>query len=377
MDEQRSRHPFHMYDAIIAQPEAFVRALEKNETAMDGFAAEVASCGRLFIVGIGTSYHAARIGEYLFREYGGGLDARAVHSFDFALYGPAPAPEDCVVGVSHRGTKRYTARALERARKAGCRTALVTGEVGVATDRVEPDATPTSERGTVSTESGAVFRTVAQERSAAHTVSYTTAISILAHLAARVGYHRTGSGVLGEGFLREEIPAALRAALGAEVEVERLAREHVGRRRIWLVGGGPSAVTAEEVALKIKETSYLQAEGMSTETMLHGPFQCVEADDLFILVAPAGAAQERTLEVAELVEEIGGACLVVGDGTKDPQENAETLTVPQVPEPFGALTCLVPLQLFAYHLALARGTNPDAFRTDDPRFARADVSGRL
>ena len=116
---------------------------------------------------------------------------------------------------------------------------------------------------------------------------------------------------------------------------------------------------------------------MSTETMLHGPFQCVEADDLFILVTPAGAAQERTLEVAELVEEIGGACLVIGDGTQDPQENAETLTVPQVPEPFGALTCLVPLQLFTYHLALVRGTNPDAFRTDDPRFARADVSGRL
>ena len=359
MDEQRSRHPFHMYDAIIAQPGAFVRALEKNETAVDEFASEAASCGRLFIVGIGTSYHAARIGEHLFREYDG-LDARAVHSYDFALYGPALAPGDCVVGVSHRGTKRYTARALERAREAGCRTALVTGEGG-----------------TVSVGADAVFRTVAQERSAAHTVSYTTAISILAHLAERVGRHRTGSGVPGEGFLRKEIPAALRAALGAEGEVERLAREHVGRRRIWLVGGGPSAVTAEEVALKIKETSYLQAEGMSTETMLHGPFQCVEADDLFILVAPAGTAQERTLEIAELVEEIGGACLVVGDGTEVPQENAETLTVPQVPEPFGALTCLVPLQLFTYHLALVRGTNPDAFRTDDPRFARADVSGRL
>jgi glucosamine--fructose-6-phosphate aminotransferase (isomerizing) len=55
----------------------------------------------------------------------------------------------------------------------------------------------------------------------------------------------------------------------------------------------------------------------------------------------------------------------------------DLITVPPVPEPFSALTCLVPLQLFAYHLALARGTNPDAFRTDDPRFARADVSGRL
>jgi len=349
-----------MYDAILAQPEAFVNVLEKNGAVVDEFAADAASCGRLFIIGIGTSYHAARVGEHLIREYSGGLDVRAVHSFDFALYGPELAPGDCVVGVSHRGTKRYTAQALGRAIEAGCRTALVTGEGGK-----------------VSVEVGTVFRTVAQERSSAHTVSYTTAVSVLAHLAGRIGYHRTGAEVLSMRFLHEELPMALRKTLGTEEQVEALAREHVGRRRIWLLGGGPSAVTAEEVALKIKETSYLQAEGMSTETMLHGPFQCVEAEDLFVLIAPAGAARERTLEVAELVDEVGGACLTVGDGTPEVSRETNLLCVPEVPEPFNALTCLAPLQLFTYYLALARGMNPDTFRTDDPRFARADVSGRL
>jgi glutamine---fructose-6-phosphate transaminase (isomerizing) len=350
-----------MYDAIFAQPEAFVRVLEKNGTAVDKFAAGASSCERLFLVGIGTSYHAARVGEHLFRGYGGGLDARAIHSFDFTLYGPELTPRDCVVGVSHRGTKRYTARALERASASGCRTALVTGEGA-----------------SVSVEAGAVFSTVAQERSAAHTMSYTAAVSVLAHLAGRIGHHRTGSGTLPEAFLRNELPAALGAALGAEERVASLAREHLTRRRIWILGGGPSAVTAEEVALKIKETSYLQAEGASTEMMLHGPFQCVEAEDLFVLIAPAGAAQERTLEVAELAAEIGGSCLFVGDGTTHPpQGTAELLAVQEVPEPFSALSCVVPLQLFAYHLALARGTNPDNFRADDARFARADVSGRL
>ena len=361
MDERRDHHPFHMYDGIFAQPEAFVRVLENNRAAVDEFAAGASSCERLFLVGIGTSYHAARVGEHLFREYGGGLDVRAVHAFDFALYGPELAPGDCVVGVSHRGTKRYTARALQRALESGCLTALVTGEGA-----------------SVSVRTGAVFRTVAQERSAAHTVSYTAAISILAHLAGRIGYHRTGLETPPEVFLRDELPAALGAALDAEERVKALAREHLARRRIWALGGGPSAVVAEEVALKIKETSYLQAEGMSTETMLHGPFQCVEAEDLFVLVAPTGAAQVRTLEVAELVAEIGGSCLVIGDrATEPPQGAAELLAVPEVPEPFSALTCLVPLQLFAYHLALARGTNPDNFRADDLRFARADVSGRL
>jgi glucosamine--fructose-6-phosphate aminotransferase (isomerizing) len=117
---------------------------------------------------------------------------------------------------------------------------------------------------------------------------------------------------------------------------------------------------------------------MPTETMLHGPFQCVEADDLFVLIAPSGAARERTLEVAELVEEVGAPYVIFGDETTEARPSAAgVLRVPEVPEPFSALTCLVPLQLFAYHLALARGTNPDSFRGDDPRFARADVSGRL
>jgi glucosamine--fructose-6-phosphate aminotransferase (isomerizing) len=295
------------------------------------------------------------------RAYGGGIDVRAVHSFDLALYGPELRQEDCVVAVSHRGAKRYTALALEQAREKGCPTALITGEAGSGEGRADT-----------------VLRTVSQERSPAHTVSYTTAVVVLAHLAGRVGYHRTGSATLPAGLLHREVPAALRAALATEEQVAALAREHVRRRRIWLLGGGPSAVTARETALKIKETSYLQAEGMPTETMLHGPFQCVEADDLFILLAPAGAARERTLEVAELVEEVGAPYGIFGDDTTETRPNAAgVLRVPEVPEPFSALSCLVPLQLFAYHLALARGTNPDSFRGDDPRFARADVSARL
>ena len=359
--EPRSSHPFFMHDAILAQPEAFVRAVERNEEAIDEFASRIASRERIFLAGIGTSHHASLVGEHLMRAYGGGPDVRAFHSFDLALYGPELRPEDSVIAVSHRGAKRYTALALERAREIGCLTALITGEGG---------------SGEGSADTG--FRTVAQERSPAHTVSYTSAVAVLALLAGRLGYYRTGSATLADEVLREGVPDALRAALGTEEEVAALAREHVGRRRIWLAGGGPGAVTATETALKIKETSYLQAEGMPTETMLHGPFQCVEADDLFVLIAPSGAAMERTLEVAELAEEVGAQYLILGDDTTGTRPAAAgVLRVPEVPEPFSALSCIVPLQLFAYHLALARGTNPDSFRGDDPRFARANVSGRL
>jgi glutamine---fructose-6-phosphate transaminase (isomerizing) len=233
--DTRNAHPYHMHEAILAQPDAFVRVVEHNDDSVDRFASRMASCERIFLAGIGTSHHATLVGEHLMRTYGGGPDARAVHSFDLALYGSELRPDDCLVAVSHRGAKRYTALALEMAREKGCLTALVTGEGGGGEGRAD-----------------AVFRTVAQEHSSAHTVSYTSAVAVLALLAGRLGYHRGGSNTLPDGLLREEIPAALRTALGAEEQVEELAREHVGRRRIWLLGGGPSGVTATETALKIK-----------------------------------------------------------------------------------------------------------------------------
>ena len=162
------------------------------------------------------------------------------------------------------------------------------------------------------------------------------------------------------------------------------AQEHRHHRRIWITGGGPSAITAHEVALKIKETSYLQAEGLAIEAFLHGPFQCVESEDLFILIAPSGAAQSRVAEIGPMVRDIGANYLVVSDGTAEILTSgslaggaAASIVVPRVPEPFSALTCLVPLQLFAYHLALACGCDPDGFRKDDPRFAQANARIKL
>ncbi|NEP33347.1 MULTISPECIES: SIS domain-containing protein [unclassified Moorena] len=361
--EQRVKHPFHIYEAILAQPQAFAHAARCNERLIDQCAARIASCERLFTVGIGTSHYAAQVGEHLMRLYGGELFTQAVHSFDFALYGLRITPRDCVIGISHRGNKLYTVESLKHAREAGCYTVFITGEGG-ANEAVQTDITLT---------------TVAQDKSSAHTVSYIGAISVLSALAERIGYHRTGASFLTKNFLHHELPEALLTALETENEIALLAHEYVNRRRIWLVGGGPNAVTAHEIALKIKETSYLQAEGMSIETILHGPFQCAEAEDLFVLIAPAGAAQGRVIELVGLIQEIGAASLVISDGTAESLQTDATswVAVPKVPEPFCSITCLVPLQLFTYYLALERGTNPDGFRLEDPRFARARSLIRL
>lgn len=345
--------PFHMHRAIHSQPEAVARTIDRAWAEADELASRIAASARVLLVGIGTSFHAARIGEYLFRS--AGCDARAVRSFDFALYGPDLSSSDCVIGISHRGSKRYSIQAMDRARQAGAATILVSGEGGAPHDSAD-----------------AIVRTVAQEQSSAHTISYTTAAAVLAALAVQTAPRRGVSAVTSEAFLRSELPAALQAGLRAEGHVRELARSHVDRRRIWLTGAGPSAVTAEEIALKIKETSYLQAEGLSVEALIHGPFCCVEADDLFVLIAPSGPGRARTAELADLVDALGASCLVVEDEPGDAlgPASADRLVLPQVPETLSALTCVVPLQLFAYHLARTRGTNPDSFRADDPGFPR-------
>jgi glucosamine--fructose-6-phosphate aminotransferase (isomerizing) len=354
---QSTQHPFHMYDAITAQPQAYADTIKRIRPQAEQIAPRLAQAQRLFLVGIGTSSHAAQVGYHLFRHYGVTIPTQFCHSFDFALYGPELTAHDAVIIVSHRGAKRYGLAAIQRAKEAGCYTLLITGQGEPASMQYADD----------------VFTTTIQDPSSAHTISYTGSQAALAALAEALSAHQSGNRLYPATFLDSELPDILRQCLQKEDQVRTQAAEHLHRRRFWLTGGGPSGITAQEIALKIKETSYLQAEGMPVEVLLHGPLQCVEPEDLFLLIAPAGPAQPRIEELAAMLQDIGAPYLVVADETAGSitPGAVDVIDVPSVPEPFTTLTCLIPLQLLAYHQALLRGTNPDGFRLDDPRFASA------
>lgn len=361
--ERATSHPYNMLQHVHDQPEALANAVARNHAAVEQYAAQVATLDRLYIVGIGTSYHAALMGQYFARAYGGGVQAIAIDSFDFIHYGPELTEHDAVVVISHTGRKSYSLESLERAKASPALTALVTGEEGAARhDAVEH-----------------LFVTTSPEGSATYTFSYTAALGVLADLAASIGQQRTGSATLPASALSRELPDAMRAALGCEEQMKELADRYAGNRRIWLAGSGPAGVTALEVALKIKEAAYLMAEGFTTEMMLHGPFQCVDPADLMILVAPEGPGQARTLDLAKETKEIGLDLIVVSDGSSGEIEALAdaVVTVPGIVEPLSAISTLVPLHHFAYWLAIACGTNPDRFRLDDERFARAYALAKL
>lgn len=345
----RSGHPYHMHDAIYAQPGALRLLTRGQGSTLAAAAARLAAAPRLWVTGIGSSWHAALVGEALLARVGGlGPRVRAVDAFDLVEYG-ADADEAAVVAITHRGTNRYAGAALSRARAAGAAAVAVTGKGG--------DGPAGAEH---------LLRTVEPESSSCHTVSYTSALAMLGALAAAVGGDDATAREL------DAIPDQLALLLGQE-SWEELAARFAGRRRYWLVGGGPNLATAYEGALKLSEAAWMPAVGLGCEQFLHGPWAALEPDDVVVLIAPPGPSHARCLDVARVAAEIGTplVALVAEDDREIAPLAAETIALPGVSELLSPIVAVVPLQLLTYHLAVKAGANPDTMRAEQPAYGRA------
>src|SRR5256712_5110178 len=346
----RAGHPYYMHDAIYAQPGALRLVTRGQGELIAGAAARLKTMDRMLLSGIGTSWHATLVGELLMAHAGRlGHRARAFHSFEFKSYWPEPDARTGVIVVSHRGGKRDSVEALAKARAGGGVGVAITGK---------------GAEGLASADY--VLHTVDQEKSAAHTVSYTCALALLAALAAAVG---------DDDDLAHELlamPDQLALLLGQESWAE-LAARFADRRRYWFVGGGPNAATAYEAALKMSEANHATALGLNSEQFLHGPWCGLEREDVLFLIAPPGRSYERCLTAARAAREIGASIVaIVQDGDRDIRSlAAETIVLPTIPELLSPILTIVPLQLFTYHLALLRGVNPDTMRADEPDHGRA------
>lgn len=361
MDASRRRtiHPYHMYDAIQAQPALVAEVMQANTTPLAQAAELLAQQQGLYLCGIGTSFHAALIGEYLMHLIAGDhLLAHAVHSFEFVRYPRRIRERTAVLVVSHRGTKHYSLQALERANRHGAPTVTITGKGS----------------GEGIHKAGIVMITVEQELSAAHTKSYTTALSLLAALALRLG-RGTGQDVGAAEEQWARVPELMTRALRAEGQVKEIAQALVGKACIVFVGGGPNAATAYEVALKMKETNYTPCEGVHVEQFLHGPVAGLSEEMAVWIVAPPGPSYARCLDVAKAAKAIGATTIaLVQEGDQELSRTAaHVIHLPAVLEALSPLIYVIPLQLFSYYVALAKGTNPDTFHLDDPRHQQAET----
>jgi glucosamine--fructose-6-phosphate aminotransferase (isomerizing) len=290
---------------IRAQPDALRRiaGLELREQTT-----RLAAGEHVWIVGTGSSWHAAELGAAMFAR--AGIDARAATSNDFALRAPLRAGDGVIV-LSHTGTTAYAKASRQRALDLGAETLSITGD-GVGW----PEAIETGPR----------------ERAETYTRSYTTVLAVLALLAGELGAEGLGPEAV------VEAADAVERALEAELEVPD------DRRLIVLAGLGPYAVTAREGALKLREAARLPAEGFDAEYLLHGNAVPLNGDDVLIAVGSDPDGFVSRLAAAARAE---GVPTVELDGpTLDDELTA------QIP-----LT--VPLQLLALRRAVARNQDPD------------------
>ncbi len=340
-----------MYQTMQGQPAELRRLLAEGWEPATRAAALLNDAERVTLTGIGTSYHAALVGSWLLRA--AGVDARAVLSFDLARY-PVSYPlgaTDAVIVMAHTGVKSFSGAAMARAAAAGA-TVLSVGS-----------------RTAEHPGSNLVLRTTDRETSAAYTASHLLAMTALAQVAVALGEHRGAPAITGFRDALDRLPGQVEGVLAREAEIEPVARAAVERRG-YVAATGPNEATALELVIKAREAAHAHIDALAAEQFLHGPMVAVNAGDQAILINVPGAGTERIGEIAATLAAMGVDLWLVGQGAKTVPD-ATVFALPELPETLSPLLTVIPMQLCAYGMAVARRLNPDTFRRDDPRYAAA------
>lgn len=362
--------PTKLYRSIHAQPTA-LRTLLEDWDGPSQAAQQLVQTRRILIAGIGTSLHAAMIGQYMLRL--AGADAWAVRSYECVTYPQPLRADDAVIIISHRGSKLYSAQAMQEAQEAQVLTIGITG------------------KNTKMQGASITLETVDQDPSPTHSISYTAALTRLAQIAARLAIlngKQEQAQRLEQGLAL--LPTQMEQILARESEIQQIAQEAVGQqRRIYFVGAGPNAATAFEGALKAKEAAYVTAEGFELEQAIHGPLVAFENKDLLIPINVNSAGQTRVTDFLLALSEIDAHTWLIGEAPGPQTEVlfhrdnwsrfalADSASLSSLPEELTPLLAALPVQLLADFLATARGTDADAFRLDHEVYKRANARLRL
>jgi glucosamine--fructose-6-phosphate aminotransferase (isomerizing) len=330
-----------MRDEIRQQP-AVVARLTADQTRFRDAARDARAAGARFVLYVarGTSDNAAVYGKYLATILAGLPAGLAVPSAA-TLYGARIDFRDCLaIGVSQSGQTPDVAAYLAAARAGGAYTLAVTN------DADSPLA-------------GAAHRVLAtgagEERAVAATKTYTAQLAVLAAFWAAWAGDRELSAALAA-----DAPAAVEAALATEGAVRAVADRLAAADRLIVAGRGFNYATALETALKVEETCYLAAMPFSAADLLHGPVAMIEPHYPVVLFAPDGAARDGVLGLEGELRRRGAETFVVADQAARTAGAAGVVTLPRrLPEALSPLAAVVPGQLLALHLSLARGLDPD------------------
>ncbi len=349
-------HAHFMSKEIFEQPDALRTCmrgridLDQGRVVLGGLASvtrELMHAQRVILTACGTAWHAGLIGEYLIEDLAR-IPCEVEYASEFRYRNPVIEDNTVVVAISQSGETADTLAALREAKDKGALALGIVNSVGSTIAR-ETDA--------------GVYLHVGPEIGVASTKAFVGQVTVLAMLAAYLGRRRHLSPADCFTYLREldKLPDAIQRTLELDGATRTIAERHVDADNWLYLGRGLQYPVALEGALKLKEISYIHAEGLPAAEMKHGPIALINQGMPVVIIAPRGHWYEKTLGNIEEVRSRGGRVIAIAtEGDEHIRQLAEhVLYVPDVPEPFQPLVTVVPLQMMAYHAAVLRGCDVD------------------
>jgi len=351
----KGNHRHFMQKEIYEQPVVVAQTLRSYLQRMEDRVTlpipdfDLGSIKRVTIVACGTSFYAGMVAKYWFEQF-----ARVPVDIDvaseFRYREPVMEHEGLALFISQSGETADTLAALRHARAEGQKIAVVVN-------------VPTS---TMAREADLLLPTHAgPEIGVASTKAFTCQLAVLAALAANLARAKGRLSPDEEKAIVHhlaEAPAALNAALAEDSRIEAMAHTIAGARDVLYLGRGTDYPLALEGALKLKEISYIHAEGYAAGEMKHGPIALIDDSVPVIVIAPSGPLFDKTVSNMAEVQARGGKVVLISDaeGVAQAGEGCiATITMPKVHPLIAPLVYAVPVQLLAYHVAVAKGTDVD------------------
>lgn len=303
---------------------------------------------RIIIIGCGTSWHAGLVAEYLFEDLAR-IPVEVEYASEFRYRNPVINEGDVVIAISQSGETADTLAAIELAKSKGAIIFGVCNVVGSSIARA--------------THEGAYLHT-GPEIGVASTKAFTGQVTVLAMMAIMVGYT---NGNISESKYREllldleMIPEKIDRALKSNEQIQEIAALFKDASNFLYLGRGYNFPVALEGALKLKEISYIHAEGYPAAEMKHGPIALIDEEMPVVFLATKDQSYEKIVSnIEEVRARKGRVIAVVNEGDKEAKERAEfVIEIPAANEALQPLLSVIPLQLLAYHIAVLRGCNVD------------------
>ena len=321
---------------------------EVKMAGLDAISDKLLGAQRILIIGCGTSWHAGLVGEYLIEDLAR-IPVEVEYASEFRYRNPVVGPLDVVISVSQSGETADTLAAIKMAKARGATVFGICNVVGSSIAR--------------ETHAGA-YTHAGTEIGVASTKAFTAQVAVLTMIAMWLGQQKGQLSAARSAELARElelIPAKIHSMLQLDGQIREIAKTMVGCSNALFLGRGYNFPVALEGALKLKEISYIHAEGYPAAEMKHGPIALIDEHMPVIVIAPFGELYDKLVSnVQEVKARKGRIYAITGEGSDAiAAVSDELIAIPSTDEALTPLLTTVPLQLLSYHVAVLRGCNVD------------------